>query len=168
VLGLVVACFQSCAAGAAQRAYLKNLVHPFPLFPSPHRCVAGCLLGRSPLPNPLSGTLAPEVSLPVASLLVLVFALTRLPELSACLGTGNTYPRLFKSHSVALYQIMRLSLKDFFDHLRDALLLLHRSSSFSLPRVGVILKIQISYTKRCSFIARGVARDFPSAGYRGP
>ena len=62
-----------------------------------------------------------------------VFALSQLPELSACLGAGNTDPRVFKRHSVALYQVMRLSLKDVFDHLRDALLLLH-GSSFPFPK----------------------------------
>src|SRR5215208_5596590 len=138
VHGVVVVCFQSGAAGAAQGAHLENLVHPFSLFPSPCRCVMRVVLGRSPLPNPLSDTLEAEVSLPVASLLVPVFSLTQLPELSACLGADNTDQRVFKRHFVAIYQVMRLSVKDFFDHLRDALalLLLLHSSSFPLPREG--------------------------------
>jgi hypothetical protein len=33
------------------------------------------------------------------------------------------------------------------------------------PR-GMILKMQISYTKRCSCVTQGVARDYRRAGYR--
>src|SRR3712207_5512757 len=101
--GSVVARFQPRAAGAAQRAHLDDLlVHPF--FPSPPAGVSPRLsfLGLSPLPNPFGGALVPEVSLPVASLLVPVFALAQLPESSARLGAGDTDQRVFEGHSMAL------------------------------------------------------------------
>ena len=71
-------------------------------------------LGRSPLPNALTSTLEPDVGLPVAHRLVLVFSLAQLFKLPAsCRGAGNPDARVLESHPGSIYQIVGLSLKHF-------------------------------------------------------
>jgi hypothetical protein len=70
-------------------------------------------LGRPPLPNALTSTLEPDVGLPVAHLLVLVYALAQLFELPACRGAGDPEARVLESHPGPIYQIMGLLLKHF-------------------------------------------------------